>query len=270
MQRPPCVHGGQRRRELSCDAQRGGGRDAFDAGDARCERLIDEAFHHDEHIAAGGQPPLIDLHHVRVVEREAEFRLLHGPGHALADVARGVADDLDRIEGRIGAGGFGMVYRATQSGVGRTVAVKLFAREPAQDAAVLRRFFLEVRAGSRLTSPHTVRLIEYGESAGHVFYAMEHLVGDTLATTIAAGPLAVPRAARVLDQMCLALQEAHELGIVHRDIKPDADGPHRRELGSASPTSSSPASGAGAASCAATSARRRVDGLGPREQTGQR
>ena len=123
---------------------------------------------------------------------------------------------------RLGRGGMGAVYRARQLSIGRNVAVKVIKPELGADLQAARRFLREARLASRLTSPHSVSVLEFGQSAdGLLYLVMELLKGRTLAQLLHDdGPLAPARVARIGIQLCDALQAAHDHHIVHRDLKP--------------------------------------------------
>lgn len=123
---------------------------------------------------------------------------------------------------RLGEGGMGVVYEAEHSLLRRRTAVKLI-REDAATELSLERFEREVQATSRLTHPNTVQLFDYGRTpAGVFYYAMEYIDGLTLRDLVeVAGPLPPSRAVHLMKQAVGALAEAHELGMVHRDLKPD-------------------------------------------------
>jgi Tol biopolymer transport system component len=115
-----------------------------------------------------------------------------------------------RIEGRLGAGGMGTVYRATDTRLGRAVAVKVAA------AQYCERFHREARAISALNHPNICTLYDVGPN----YLVMELLDGPTLADEIKKGPVAPELASRYGAQIAAALAEAHAHGIVHRDLKP--------------------------------------------------
>jgi formylglycine-generating enzyme required for sulfatase activity/dienelactone hydrolase/predicted Ser/Thr protein kinase len=125
-----------------------------------------------------------------------------------------------RIEGELGRGGMGVVYRATDTRLGRQVALKVLPPDACGDADRARRFIQEARAASALNHPNIVTIYEVGEHEGTTFIAMELVEGTPLDRLLAAGPLAVPTALTYAVQVAGALDAAHTAGIVHRDIKP--------------------------------------------------
>ena len=130
-----------------------------------------------------------------------------------------------RLVSKLGEGGMGEVWRARHQLLARPCAVKLIRPDrlggTSRDAAV-ERFRLEARAISRLTSPNTVRLYDFGVSeTGSLYFVMELLDGLDLASLVQRfGPMPAARVVAVLRQACRSLAEAHEAGLLHRDIKP--------------------------------------------------
>ncbi len=125
------------------------------------------------------------------------------------------------IQALLGAGGMGEVYRARDTRLGRTVAIKVLSESVASDPAFRRRFDREGKTISSLNHPHICALYDVGEQDGVRYLVMEHVEGATLAEKLGRdGALPVDDAARYATQIADALEAAHEKGIVHRDLKP--------------------------------------------------
>jgi serine/threonine-protein kinase len=127
-----------------------------------------------------------------------------------------------RLESRIGEGGMGIVYRARHVLIDRVVAVKLI-RPDLRGETHLRAWMLrEARAANRVDHAHIIDIHDIGETDdGELYLVMEYLVGTPLSNELARGPLQLARAVDVLEQMGAALSRAHDLGVVHRDLKSD-------------------------------------------------
>jgi serine/threonine-protein kinase len=123
----------------------------------------------------------------------------------------------------VGIGGMGRVYRAEQTNLGRTVAVKIIHPHLVGEENAAARFITEARAASRLNHPNSVGIIDFGKSPdGQLYLVMEFLRGRDLARVIYDdGPLAFRRIVGLLRQTLAALAEAHSQSIVHRDLKPE-------------------------------------------------
>jgi tRNA A-37 threonylcarbamoyl transferase component Bud32 len=123
---------------------------------------------------------------------------------------------------RIGRGGMGDIYRATDSVLGREVAIKILADRYAQDESVRERFTREALAAARLSGePNTVTIFDVGEHNGRPYIVMEYLSGGSLDDVLRAGGAQPPqRVFTWLEQAGRALDAAHARGIVHRDVKP--------------------------------------------------
>jgi uncharacterized RDD family membrane protein YckC len=126
-----------------------------------------------------------------------------------------------RIEGVAGRGGMGVVYRATQLALDRTVALKLIAPEIAGDEGFRERFKRESRIAASIEHPNVIPVHEAGEADGLLFISMRFVDGTDLRELIrGAGALAPARVAAIVGQVAQALDAAHERGLVHRDVKP--------------------------------------------------
>lgn len=127
-----------------------------------------------------------------------------------------------RLESRLGEGGMGVVYRARHVLIERTVALKLI-RPDLREETHLRAWMLrEARAANRVDHAHIVDIHDVGETEeGELYLVMEYLVGRSLASEIAKGPMPIARAVDILEQMVAALSRAHDLGVIHRDLKSD-------------------------------------------------
>ncbi|HET9627101.1 MAG TPA: serine/threonine-protein kinase, partial [Kofleriaceae bacterium] len=133
-----------------------------------------------------------------------------------------VIDDRYEIQSRIGEGGMGVVYKARQTSIDRIIAIKMLNAQMAADPTWVQRFYNEAKACSRLQHPNTIRMFDFGQSReGRLFMTMEFLDGVSLREALAKGPLAPQRVVKILIQCCASLAEAHSIGIIHRDIKPD-------------------------------------------------
>jgi len=133
-----------------------------------------------------------------------------------------------RLVELIGRGGMGEVWRATHRMLARPAAIKLIKPEilgnpgTGGSAAVIQRFRKEAEAASFLQSPHTIRLYDFGETrAGTFYFVMELLDGLDLETLVRQhGPIPPERVIHVLRHLCHSLAEAHDRGMIHRDVKP--------------------------------------------------
>ena len=124
------------------------------------------------------------------------------------------------VQSPLGAGGMGEVYRARDTRLDRTVAIKILPSHLADNPEARQRFEREARAISSLNHPNICTLYDVGEQSGLHFLVMEYLEGETLADRLRKGPLPVSQALKYGIEMCEGLEKAHRCGIVHRDLKP--------------------------------------------------
>ena len=120
----------------------------------------------------------------------------------------------------LGAGGMGEVYKARDTRLDRTVAIKVLPSHVAGDPLLRQRFEREARAVAALNHPHICTLHDVGDEDGLVYLVMEYLDGETLAQRLAHGALPLDHALQVAIQIADALDKAHRHSIVHRDLKP--------------------------------------------------
>lgn len=127
-----------------------------------------------------------------------------------------------RLESRIGEGGMGIVYRARHVLIDRVVAVKLI-RPDLRGETHLRAWMLrEARAANRVDHAHIIDIHDIGETdEGELYLVMEYLIGTPLSSEVARGPMPIQRGVDIIEQMGAALARAHDLGVVHRDLKSD-------------------------------------------------
>jgi WD40 repeat protein/predicted Zn-dependent protease len=145
----------------------------------------------------------------------------------------------------IGRGGMGVVYRAVQRRLQRTVALKMVLAGAHATPEQLTRFLVEAEMVARLTHPHIVQIHEVGQHNGMPFVALEYVPGGTLANRLHGRPWAVRRAVVLAEQLARAVQHAHQQGVVHRDLKPanvlltDDETPKIADFGLAKPVQGS-------------------------------
>ncbi len=122
--------------------------------------------------------------------------------------------------GEIGRGGMGVVYKARQKALDRSVAIKMILPGHLASAEHIRRFQTEAKAAARLQHSNIVHIHEVGQVHGQHFFAMEYVEGISLAQRIAQGPIDIPTAVGLVATVARAVAHLHEQGIVHRDLKP--------------------------------------------------
>ena len=138
------------------------------------------------------------------------------PGHTI--------NDRYKVRGLVGSGGFGAVYKGLHLGMDQTVAIKVLTLSDSVDRdEQVRRFHREALAASRLSHPNTIRVFDFGQSEdGFLYMVLEFVDGASLLEQVRRdGVLPPDRALHILRQLLRSLSEAHEAGIVHRDVKPE-------------------------------------------------
>ncbi|HMG57105.1 MAG TPA: serine/threonine-protein kinase, partial [Kofleriaceae bacterium] len=129
------------------------------------------------------------------------------------------------VGAKLGEGGHGVVYRAEQRTLGRAAVIKVLHARHGTQPELIQRFLREAQLASRLDHPYAAHVYAFGaEPDGLLWIAMELVRGTTLRKVLAAQPggrLALARMVPLLDGLCEVVHSAHELGIVHRDVKPD-------------------------------------------------
>ncbi|MEM1067315.1 MAG: protein kinase [Planctomycetota bacterium] len=125
-----------------------------------------------------------------------------------------------RFDAELGRGGMGVVYKAHHLKLRRDVAIKMILGVAASDPVARERFETEARAVASLKHPNVVQLYEFGLLEESPFLALEFVRGGTLSDVIKENPLPPKEAARILEHLALAMQAAHDRGILHRDLKP--------------------------------------------------
>jgi serine/threonine protein kinase len=130
--------------------------------------------------------------------------------------------DAYTIEGEIGRGGMGVVYRARDERLQRRVAIKVLPPELAFQQDIRERFTREAQTAARLSHPHIVPIHTVGEGQGLVYFVMGYVDGESVAARIRRrGPLPIEEVRRIMKETADALSAAHSLSVIHRDIKPD-------------------------------------------------
>ncbi len=125
-----------------------------------------------------------------------------------------------RLVELLGRGGMGEVWRAYDTAMDRVVALKVLLANVADDPVYVERFRREAHAAAGLDEPHVVPIYDSGEIDGQLFVTMRLIKGRDLQTMLAEGPLEPARAIRIIEQIASALHAAHEIGLIHRDVKP--------------------------------------------------
>jgi hypothetical protein len=121
----------------------------------------------------------------------------------------------------VGRGGMGVVYKATDPGIGRLVAIKMMTVGYADDSELLKRFYREAQSAGKLQHPNIVTIYDLGDEDGNPYMVMEFLEGESLDSMIASRRVvSLEQKLHIAIQVCNALNYAHQHGVIHRDIKP--------------------------------------------------
>jgi CheY-like chemotaxis protein/tetratricopeptide (TPR) repeat protein len=157
----------------------------------------------------------------RLLDDGERARLLRRRVRLRLDSGKMIPGTPYRLDGWIGEGGMGTVYRGTHIGIERRVALKVLHHEHCVREASVRTFRNEARASARIGAPNIVDIFDFAELAdGRLLIAMEYLEGVPLDHLLRSEKIELPRLIAIARQMCRGLAAAHDAGIVHRDIKP--------------------------------------------------
>jgi WD40 repeat protein/tRNA A-37 threonylcarbamoyl transferase component Bud32 len=187
-------------------------------------------------IESGGNPSRDDLL-ARYPELASELREFFANHDRMGRLARPLREPTavarSRVPGEkiryfgdyevleeIGHGGMGVIYKARQVSLNRVVALKMILAGRLANEQEIQRFHSEAEAAAKLEHPGIVPIFEIGQHAGQHYFSMGFVDGESLAKTVAAGPLTPRRAAELVAQIAETVHYAHERGIIHRDLKP--------------------------------------------------
>ncbi len=177
---------------------------------------------------AAEDPSTMPLRDSEIIELDKARRDLGGTSRQnLRDGAKAwvgkIIGQRYRVEGIIGIGGMGAVFRAKHLALGKTFALKVLHRVYTRNSDIVARFMREARAATQTGHPNIIDIIDIGTTDDEdVYFVMELLEGRTLGEVVGTeGPLAVRRAVHIARQICRAVAAAHEVAIIHRDLKAD-------------------------------------------------
>jgi len=156
--------------------------------------------------------------HLREIDEFA--RLLVDPTMSMAASTEMIQFGKYELRGELGRGGMGVVFRAYQPDLDRTVALKMLTGSPFATLDQRRRFVQEARLASRIRHPHIVTIHEVGEFGGQPYFTMDFIPGTSLAAQLGNGPLPIGQAVDFLVLIAKAVDHLHAHGVIHRDLKP--------------------------------------------------
>ncbi len=156
----------------------------------------------------------------RRLDPDARILLPMAGSPAYGDPVQGTPFGRYRLQDVMGQGGMGEVWRAYDTATNRTVAIKLLPPQLATDQTFVERFRREAEAAAQLNNPHIIPIHNYGEIDGRLYVDMRLVEGRDLEQILLNGPLPPPRAVHIVEQVARALRAAHQVGLVHRDVKP--------------------------------------------------
>jgi len=181
-------------------------------GDAEVRRQVETLLAHGEQAGSFLESPAINVEAQALAEKMVrDEKMVLCAGARLGPY---------EIQASLGAGGMGVVYQATDTTLGRPVALKIIRAELLANEESLRRFDREARVLASLNHPHIAAIHSIEESEGTKFLVLEYVPGPTLAERLRRGPLPTREALLVGKQIAEAMEAAHAKGIIHRDLKP--------------------------------------------------